>query len=76
MLIRVFEIPSPKYTDGVEPYAFVEVDWFQDAIGLCNTVDGRHRLREFIENKAYFDPEKAYLVLHPMHSFTIGYEPK
>ena len=33
----------------------------------------RMAIAEFIRGKRYFDPDKAYLVLHERHSFTIGY---
>ena len=87
-LIRVFEIPSPdeRYCHGGgKPMNFQEVDWFHD-ISQSGTTDeaneegsifyerGRENLTEFIKEKMYYDPDKAYLVLCPLFSFTIGYD--
>jgi hypothetical protein len=84
MLVRVFEIPPPTGTfhfSSGEPQSFIEVDWFRDDPSplsperppLFTTEEGRAQVRRFIEAKRYFDPAKAYLVLHPTHPFTMGY---
>lgn len=65
MLIRIVEIGA----DG----GFTEIESFRDHLGLCNTHYGRDRIRDIVENRPYFDPEKAYLVLHPICSFTMNY---
>lgn len=86
MLVRVFEIPPPSgkfHFGGGEMTHFAEVDWFRDDprdfepdrhTSLFHTEQGRKTIEEFIRHKHYFDPTKAYLVLHPTHSFTIGYK--
>ena len=64
---------------------FLEVDWFHDisqepamvkgdhrAFSI-STPEGRGKLEEMLRTKDYFDEHKAYLVLCPMHSFTINY---
>jgi hypothetical protein len=82
MLVRVFEIPPPSghfHFGGGERQVFVEVDWFHDdpqpgiEVPSFDTVEGREMVTDFIKHKRYFDPAKAYLVLHPEHPFTIGY---
>ena len=76
MLIRILEIPPSSgnfHFGGGEPQEFVEVDWFRDDAWLIATEDGRNGIADFIRQKRYFDPSKAYLVLHPTHTFTIGY---
>lgn len=82
MLVRVLEIPAPTgnfHFGGGERQTFVEVDWFRDDpqpgidMPSFSTEDGRAKVTEFIRTKRYFDPAKAYLVLHPEHPFTIGY---
>lgn len=82
MLVRVFEIPPPtgnSHFGGGERQIFVEVDWFRDdpnpviEVPSFDTVEGREAITNFIRGKKYFDPNKAYLVLHPEHPFTIGY---
>lgn len=78
MLVRVFEIPPPTGTlhfHRGEDQAFVEVDWFRDDHGMMLSEEGRDRARQFIMQKRYFDPLKAYLVLHPLRPITIGYDP-
>ena len=86
-LIRVFEIPPPDGQHcfgGGKPVTFVEVDWFHDALEALPSVENREALSitrpegheflaDFIRGKTYFDARKAYLVLHPSVSFTIGY---
>jgi hypothetical protein len=78
MLIRVLEIPPPTghfHFGHGEPQTFVEVDWFRDDDDGPDpsTEEGRARLTAFLRAKRYFDPRRAYLVLHPRRSFTIGY---
>lgn len=68
MLIRIVEL----LPDG----GFVELQRFRDHLGLCNTQYGRGRIRDIIEHQPYFDPEKAYLVLHPLCTFTMNYMPE
>ena len=81
-LIRVLEIPPPTgnfHFGGGEVQTFTEVDWFRDEPGMTrsapamDSVRGREEIAEFIKGKDYFNPDKAYLVLHQEHSFTIGY---
>ena len=80
-LIRVIEIPESTgnfHFSGGERQAFVEVDWFRDENPLTeelmmNSEEGRDQIAEFIKAKWYFNPSKAYLILHESHSFTIGY---
>ena len=82
-LIRVLEIAPPTgnfHFGGGEPQTFVEVDWFRDDQEIPGGEDytmatekGRANIAEFIKKKSYFKPAKAYLVLHEVHSFTIGY---
>lgn len=78
MLIRVLEIPPYSgnfHHLGGEPTPFIEVDWFRDdqEPPMMANEDGREQISDFIKGKKYFDPEKAYLVLHQNHPFTIGY---
>jgi hypothetical protein len=82
MLVRVLEIPKSSgrfHFDGGEGQTFIEVDWFRDDRSPgddrpdYSTTDGRQRIEEFIRAKRYFSEKKAYLVLHPVHPFTIGY---
>lgn len=74
-LIRVFEIParlpSNFHFSGGEPTTFVEVDWFRDDTGRGTLPEAE--LVAFIKGKQYYDANKAFLVLHQTHSFTIGY---
>lgn len=87
-LIRVFEIPPPdaRYCfGGGKLMNFVEIDWFHDISQLSSQAilpsearsitdpDGPAALTEMIKEKNYYDPNKAYLVLCPLHSFTINY---
>lgn len=78
MLIRILEIApsSGNFHFGKgEIQHFVEVDWFRDDNGPdLSTEQGKSDISKFIQYKHYFDPNKAYLILHPTHSFTIGYE--
>lgn len=76
-LIRVLEIPrSDGYFrfGGGQVQPFVEVDWFRDDSGpSMSDAEGRGQLEAYIKQKKYFNPLKAYLVLHQDASFTIGY---
>lgn len=79
MLIRVFEIPPPTgnfHFSGGERQSFVEVDWFRSDGGHpvdMSKQEGRDLVEENVRQKRYFKPDRAYLVLHPVHSFTINY---
>ena len=76
MLIRVLEIApcSGKFCHGGGvPTPFIEVDWFRDEDGMMAEEEGRKQIADFVKGKKYFDPGKAYLVLHQGHSFTINY---
>lgn len=77
-LIRVLEIPKSSGTfhfGGGEPQKFVEVDWFRDdEYAMMATPEGRDQIATFIQGKRYFDPKKAYLVLHETNTFTINYK--
>jgi len=76
MQIRILEIPPSSgnfHFSGGEPQPFIEVDWFRDEDGMMNDDEGRDQITKFIKGKNYFDPNKAYLVLHQAHTFTIGY---
>lgn len=76
-LIRVFEMPAefPRgyCFGGGNPTSFQMVDWFRDDLGMMEGESGRSELAEFIRGKRYFKPDRAYLVLHERHSFTINY---
>lgn len=76
MLIRVLEIPASSgsfHFREAEKQAFLEVDWFRDETGMMSTEEGRNQIADFIKRKPYFSSNKAYLVLHQNHTFTIGY---
>ncbi len=82
MLIRVLEIAESTgnfHFDRGEPQTFMEVDWFRDeqptpdSPGMMETEEGRAQIADFVKGKRYYDPTKAYLVLHPGYSFTINY---
>ena len=82
-LIRVFEIPQPDghfRFGGENAFPFIELDSFHDssqfvqlAVPSITTDEGVALLTASIRGKIYFDPAKAYLVLCPLRSFTIGY---
>lgn len=77
MFIRVFVIPEFTGTFHFhEPEAciFWEIDWFDDTTDLVSTPEGMEKLKGFIKSKSWFDENRAYLVLHPTHTFTIGYK--
>lgn len=78
MLIRVFKIPEPTpgyCFDGGKPATFTEVDWFRDdPTGLRKSPLSEAEITEFIKRKSYFDPNAAFLVLSPYHTFTINYK--
>lgn len=76
MLIRVLEIPASSgsfHFSGAEKQTFLEVDWLRDETGIMDTKEGRNQIADFIRKKSYFNSNKAYLVLHQNHTFTIGY---
>lgn len=78
-LIRVLEIPPSSgnfHFGGGEPQKFVEVDWFRDDddFQMIATPEGREDIANYLKAKRYFDPKKAYLVLHQEHTFTINYK--
>lgn len=79
-LVRVFEMPTFSggfRFGGGKSETFVEVDWFRDDDGLgapdITTSEGRAAWEAFIKNKKYYKADRAFLVLHPSHPFTIGY---
>lgn len=85
MLIRVLEIPKPTgkfHFGGGEPQTFIEVDWFRDdpnplapsAWPMMRSEEGRAQIIDHIKSKNYFDPTKAYLVLHPTNPMVINYQ--
>lgn len=79
-LVRVFEMP--KFSRGLrfgggKPKTFLEVDWFRDdgpPTPDITTPDGRAAWENFIKGQRYYKTDRAFLVLHPIHPFTIGYE--
>lgn len=84
-LIRVFLMPVSLDTgrylfSGGEPATFMQVDWFRDdpppgtELPGVGTPEWRAMLTEFIRIKTYYRPDRAFLVLHPEHPFTINYE--
>lgn len=79
-LVRVFEMPQEFAKgflfSGPRAATFMEVDWFRDEDGNPSfaTEEGRTAVAEFLRVKNYFRRDRAYLVLHPQHSFTIDYE--
>lgn len=80
-VVRVLEIPPSSgqfHFNGPEAQTWIEVDWFRDdpQPGSLDwsTPGGRAGATEFIKAHRYFDPKKAYLVLHPQHPFLIGYD--
>lgn len=75
-LIRVFEMPAefPRvYCFECLETSFQMVDWFRDDLGMMDVESGRSEIAEFIRGKRYIKPDRAYLVLHERHSFTINY---
>lgn len=76
-LIRVFEMPPSFSGDycfgGGISTTFLMVDWFRDDRGMMAGETGRSEIAEFIKGKRYFKADRAYLVLHREHTFTIGY---
>ena len=77
-LVRVLQIAVSTgrfHFGGGEAQAFIEVDWFRDdEHDLMETDAGRLEIERFIKAKRYFNAQKAYLVLHERHTFTIGYK--
>lgn len=53
--------------------AHLEGETFPDSFSV-STEEGREKLAEMIMGKTYYDPDKAYLVLCPLGSFTINYD--
>lgn len=78
MLIRVLEIPdltAGYLFSGGKPATFIQVDWFRDdGCPLDGSNDRRADLTAFIKGKRYFREGNSYLVLHPIHPFTINYD--
>lgn len=76
-LVRVLEIPATAgnfHFAGPEAQPFMEVDWFRDDNGpSMATPEGRSAIERFIKSKKYYEPTKAYLVLHQDAAFTLGY---
>lgn len=78
MLVRVFELPDLRTNGflhgGGQPSSFLQVDWFTTEGGPdFATAEGRETAAEFIRAKRYFKADRAFLVLHPTHPFTINY---
>jgi hypothetical protein len=77
-LIRVLEIPdltADFLFSGGKPFTFIQLDWFRDdGYPIDGTAEKRTHLTEFIKKKGYYKEGRAYLVLHPIHPFVIGYE--
>lgn len=76
MLIRVLEVPPSSgqfHFGGGEAQTFVEVDWFRDDMYPL-TDETRAEYEKQLRAKNYFKPDRAYLVLHPTCSFTVGYD--
>lgn len=82
MLIRVLELPkfAPGFRFGGNVTATCkDLDWFRDDpvegvdIPDFGTPEGRAEVETFVRAKKYFNPDRAYLVLHPVHPFTINY---
>lgn len=78
-LIRVLEMPPwtaiPNYGSGM-PRVFMEVDSFPvEDKGRYSPklLDGQRELAALLRTKIYWKPDRAYLILHPTHSFTINY---
>ena len=82
MLIRILELPQSFPAGfrfvGPAPITVLEHDWFRDDpdTGAPDfaTPEGRAVAEQFIRGKKYFREDRAYLVLHPKHPFTINYE--
>lgn len=82
MLIRVLEIPKSSGEfcfSGGNSQTWKEVDWFRDddappEAPTMETKEGREEIKQFLTGKNYFSPDKAYLVLHEKHTFTINYK--
>lgn len=81
MLIRILELPdfAPGFRFGGNVVAtFKDLDWFRDDPRPADmpeqgTPDWRAYVEKFVREKTYFNPARAYLVLHPTHPFTINY---
>jgi len=82
MLVRILEMP-PAFPRGFhfgsgQPVVFLEVDWFHLPAGHegepdIATAEGQAELTQVLRGKIYWKPDRAYLVLHPTHPFTINY---
>jgi hypothetical protein len=78
MLVRILEIPPTSgefHFGGGKPQVFWEVDWFRDDSDPSHfaTTEGRQKIIDFIKTKKYFKSDRAYLILHPLNTFTINY---
>jgi hypothetical protein len=76
MLVRVFEIPTfigaTFHFDRGQPMRFVEVDWFRDDDMPLSEPASRSAMDAYVRSKNYFNPDYAYLVLHPTHPLVIN----
>ena len=78
-LIRVLEIPRGDGNfrfSGGSPQTFMEVDWFRDDephFPQMKNPEDRQAFIDHVTSKKYYDPAKAYLVMHQDASFTINY---
>ena len=86
-LIRVFRMPGAyatgEYCHRPQMCTFAFVDWFRDDEGSqlvplpdAGTPEWREMMIKFIKYKKYYQQYSTspYLILHPMHPFTINYE--
>lgn len=81
MLYRILELPdfAPGFRFGGNVTATCkDLDWFRDDprpddMPEDGTPEWRAFVEKFIRAKKYFHPDRAYLVLHPIHPFTINY---
>jgi hypothetical protein len=81
MLIRILEMPN--FAEGFRfggnvTATFKDLDWFRDDphpddMPELGTAEWRAYVEDFVRGKKYFNSERAYLVLHPVHPFTINY---
>ena len=81
MLYRILELPdfSPGFRFGGGVQAICkDLDWFRDNpkpddMPEHGTPEWRAYVEKFVRAKYYFNPQRAYLVLHPQFPFTINY---
>jgi hypothetical protein len=78
-LIRVLEMPQPlplHHFGGGEEVRFNEVDWFRDdSMSALSPEEWRAELTKFVQEKRYYSPTKAYLLLDGAgRTFTLNYE--